>query len=104
MARGRKTSLMLRLTPAERQILLAWQRSTTLPAGLVRRSRSVLLLAEGVPMPALATTVGISRRFAYKWAERFVQESLAGPVDKVGRGPRHGPCLPALTALNDLGA
>ena len=44
MARGRKTSLMIRLTPAERQTLLAWQRSTTLPAGLVRRSRIVLLL------------------------------------------------------------
>jgi DNA invertase Pin-like site-specific DNA recombinase len=95
---------MIRLTPAERQTLLAWQRSTTLPAGLVRRSRIVLLLADGVTITAIATTVGISRRFVYKWAERFVQESLEGLVDKLGRGPRHGPRPPALTALTDIGA
>jgi transposase len=57
-----------------------------------------------VPITAIATTVGISRRFVYKWAERFVQESLEGLVDKLGRGPRHGPCSPALPALNDIGA
>ena len=39
MARGRKTSLTIRLTPAERQTLLAWQRSTTISAGLARRGR-----------------------------------------------------------------
>ena len=32
MARGRKTSLPLALIPTERQTLLAWQHSTTIPA------------------------------------------------------------------------
>jgi len=43
MARGRKTSLVIRLTPAVRQTLLAWQRSTLIPAGRARRGRMILL-------------------------------------------------------------
>jgi DNA-binding NarL/FixJ family response regulator len=66
MARGRKTSLTIRLTPAERQTLLAWQRATAIPAGLARRGRIVLLLADGMTITAIAATVGISRRFVYK--------------------------------------
>ena len=48
MARGRTTSLTISLTPAERQTLLAWQRSTTITAGLARRGRIVLLRADGM--------------------------------------------------------
>jgi hypothetical protein len=38
MARGRTTALTISLTPEERQTLLAWQRSTTIRAGLRRRT------------------------------------------------------------------
>jgi CRP-like cAMP-binding protein len=86
MVRGRHTSITIRLTPAQRQRLLAWQRSTTIPAGLARRGRIVLLLADGVTITDIAATVGISRRFVYKWARRFLQEGLAGLADKPGRG------------------
>ena len=48
MARGRKTSLTIHLTPAERRTLLAWQRATTIPAGLARRGRIILLLSDGM--------------------------------------------------------
>jgi CRP-like cAMP-binding protein len=88
MARGRKTSLTIRLTPAERQTLLAWQRATAIPAGLARRGRIVLLLADGMTITAIAATVGISRRFVYKWVQRFVQEGLEGLADKPGRRHR----------------
>jgi CRP-like cAMP-binding protein len=88
MARGRKTSLTIRLTPAERQTLLAWQRATRIPAGLARRGRILLLLADGMTITDIATTVGISRRFVYKWVQRFVQEGLAGLADKPGRRHR----------------
>ena len=90
MARGRKTSLTIRLTPAERQTLLAWQRATAIPAGLARRGRIILLLADGVPLTAIAAMVGISRRFIYKWARRFLEQGLAGLADKPGRGSRRG--------------
>jgi hypothetical protein len=72
MARGRKTSLKITLTPAERRTLLAWQRSTTIRAGLCRRAQIILLVAEeGRSITAIAATVGISRRFVYKWAHDF---------------------------------
>ena len=86
MARGRKTSLTLTLTPAERQTLLAWQRAPTLSAGLVRRARMILLVADGIPITDIAAMVGISRRFVYKWARRFHEQRLEGLADKPGRG------------------
>ena len=88
MARGRITALTIRLTPAERRTLVAWQRATTISAGRARRGRIILLLADGVPITAIATTVGISRRFVYKWAKRFLQYGVEGLADKPGRGHR----------------
>ena len=86
MARGRKTSLTLALTPEERQTLLAWQRSTTIPAGLARRGRIILLVAEGMAISHIAALVGSSRRLIYKWAKRFLHERVAGLADLPGRG------------------
>jgi transposase len=97
MARGRKTALLIRLTSAERQTLLAWQRATTISAGRVRRGRIILLVADGVPITEVAHAVGISRRFVYKWVQRFQQAGLAGLVDEPGRGRRREPRQPALT-------
>ena len=88
MARGRKTSLTIDLTPEERQTLLAWQRSTTIHAGRARRGRIILLVADGVPIAHIADTVGIGRRFVYKWAKRFLHERVAGLTDRQGRGIR----------------
>ncbi len=91
MARGRKTALRIGLTIAERHSLLTWQRSTTIPAGRARRGRIILLVADGVPISHIAETVGISRRFVYKWATRFLEQGLEGLVDKPGRGHRAMP-------------
>jgi transposase len=86
MPRGRKTSFTIHLTPAQRQTLLAWQRSTTISAGLARRSRSILLLADGVTITDIAAAVGLSRRHIYKWVQRFLQQGLEGLHDKPGHG------------------
>ena len=86
MARGRRTSLTIRLTPAERLTLLAWQRATTISAGLARRARILLLLADGVTITDIAAMVGMSRRHVYKWIQRFLHEGLQGLADKPGRG------------------
>ncbi len=42
----------------------------------------ILLMADQVPIAHIAATVGISRRCVYKWAQRFLQEGLAGLADK----------------------
>ena len=89
--RGRHTSLVIHLTAEERQTLTAWQRSTTIRAGHARRGRIILLLADGVPLSHIADTVGISRRFVYKWVQRFLQHGIEGLADKPGRDHRRMP-------------
>lgn len=86
MAQGRHTALTIVLTAHERRTLTAWQCSPTIPAERARRGRIILLLADGVPIVHIATTVGISRRFVYKWAKRFLEHGTAGLADKPGRG------------------
>ena len=104
MARGRKTSLTVPLTPAERRTLLAWQRATTISAGRARRGRIILLMADGMPISDVAVTVGISRRFVYKWVQRFMAEGVEGLADKVGRGYRRVSRQPALAEQHDVSA
>ncbi len=102
MARGRRTSFTIRLTDEERQMLLAWQRSTTIPAGIARRGRIILLMADGMPISHIAATVGISRRFVYKWVQRFLQEGVAGLAEKRDRSHRPGPRPYDLLDQHDL--
>ena len=102
MTRGRKTSLTIRLTPAERRTLLAWQRATTISAGLARRGRILLLFADGMTITDIAATVGISRRFVYKWIQRFEQEGLEGLQDKPRLGPPLGPLPYDLREQHDM--
>src|SRR5712671_5980369 len=104
MARGRKTALTIRLTPAERRTLLAWQRATTISAGRARRGRIILLMADGMPISDVAITVGISRRFVYKWVQRFMAEGVEGLADKPGRGYRRVQPQQPLTAQHDVSA
>jgi hypothetical protein len=97
MARGRTTALTIRLTPAQRRTLLAWQRATTISAGCARRGRIILLVADGIPIAHIAATVGISRRFVYKWVQRFLEEGVEGLADKPGRGHRRVARQPTLS-------
>jgi len=96
MARGRKTSVTIRLTPAERLTLLTWQRSTTISAGLARRARLLLLLADGMTITEAVATGGLIRRHAYKWIQRFVHAGLEGREDKLRSDRRSEPLSPDL--------
>jgi transposase len=61
-------------------------------------------MADRVPISHIAATVGISRRFVYKWVQRFQQEGLAGLADKPGRGQRRMPPTPARGEQHDIDA
>ena len=88
MARGRTSSLRLVLSPAEREALERWQRSTTIAAGLARRGRLILLLAAGHSQSDVAQMVGVQRGIVRKWAKRFLAQRLDGLVDAPGRGAK----------------
>jgi hypothetical protein len=90
MARGRKSSLRLVLSPEERQALERWQRSTTMAAGLVRRGRIILLLADGYSHSQVARLVPVQRTVVRKWARRFLAQRLEGLADAPGRGAKGG--------------
>jgi hypothetical protein len=86
MARGRKTSVVIDITPEQRQVLTGWQRSTTIRSGLAKRGRIILMLADGATISPISRTVDMRRRFIYKWAERFCTHGIDGLYDKAGRG------------------
>ena len=93
MARGRKSSLVVLLSTERRAELEAWQRRTTLAAGLARRARMVLLRAEGHSLAEIARQVGVAVRVVAKWLNRYRQHGLHGLGDKhrPGRPPVFSP-------------
>jgi len=84
--RGRKKTFSVTVSDSQRAQLQSWLRSTTLAAGLARRARLILLLAEGHTYKEAAHTAGLTIRNARKWALRFAQDGLAGLNDQPGRG------------------
>lgn len=88
MVQGRKTQLLIFLTPEERRILEAWQRSTTISQGLAKRGKVILLLSEQVPISDIARRIGMARGPVYKWAKRFHKKRIEGLKDQSGRGRR----------------
>ncbi len=77
MARGRPTK-PLDLSDTTREELQSLNRSRSLPSGLVRRARIVLLCAEGSSNARVAEEVGVSRQTVGKWRERFRLQGLMG--------------------------
>lgn len=84
--RGRKSSWKVELSDSQRSELDRWLRSTRLAAGLARRARVVLLVAEGQHFSQAARTCGLTIRNARKWVRRYLDQGLEGLKDKTGRG------------------
>jgi hypothetical protein len=91
--RGRKKSFSLHLTDNQRAELQRWQRTSTLPVGLVRRARLILLLDQNQPVNAASATAGLAPKNARKWIRRFLDHGLAGLKDqpRTGRPPVFSP-------------
>jgi hypothetical protein len=88
MARGRRSSWRMALSPAEHQTLERWQRSTTIAAGLARRGKIILLLVAGYSQSDVAQSVGVQRTVVRTWAKRFLAQRLDGLTDAPGRGAK----------------
>lgn len=83
-----KTDLLIELNEQERQELERLDRSLVAPHRAVVRARTILLLAAGMPVSAVARRVGRERRIVRKWGVRFQEKRLRGLEDLGGRGPR----------------
>ena len=87
MKKKRKSSaVQILLTSAEKEQLLSWSRSRTLPASLARRARIVLLAAEGLQNLEISQKVGLNRLDVGKWRRRFAANGLAGLYDQLKPG------------------
>ena len=84
--RGRKTSLRIVLTAEERIELQRRLRCTTTPAGLARRARVILNVADGLALVQVARLVGMTEKHVRKWTRRFLERRLEGLHDRPGRG------------------
>jgi putative transposase len=85
MPAGRpKTPLVV--TPDERDQLERFTRSTTLPAGLVKRAQIVLLSDEGLTNQAIAQQLRLSMPTVKKWRDRFIACGLEGLYDELRPG------------------
>ena len=112
MARGRKSSWHIVLSPEERQTLARWQRATTITAGWARRGQIILLLAAGSSQSAAAQVVGVPRTVVRHWAKRCLAQRLDGLADAPGRGAkggfsprgRHPRCAPGLRMPGSAGS
>ena len=84
--RGRKTSLRVVLTTLERAELEQRLRFMNTSLGLARRCRTILEVADGIPLSHVARLVGLTEKHVRKWVQRFLKERMKGLVDRPGRG------------------
>jgi transposase len=75
-----------RLLPQQRSELQSMLRSTNLPAGIVRRARVLLLLAEGMSIRNIQAQTGMSPRRVLAWKTNWQQKGIDGLLD----APRSG--------------
>lgn len=81
-----KIARPLSLSADERQALLRLQRSSRAPAGVVRRARAVLLMADQMSGMDVARQTGYTPVQVSRIRQRFCDERLAGLADR----PRSG--------------
>lgn len=79
--RGRKSALRVILSLDERVKLLHLVRSTSAQAGVVRRARVILLVADGAPLSHAGRATGMMEKHVRKWVRRFLELRLDGLVD-----------------------
>jgi DNA-binding CsgD family transcriptional regulator len=84
--RGRKSPYVVALAEEEQNELRRWVRTTSMPSGLARRARAILLVSEGKNIAETGRIVGMGRRIVRSWVSRFIAKRIEGLKDKPGRG------------------
>jgi hypothetical protein len=84
---------IVRVSASQRGELEALLRRQNVAAGLAKRARAILLLADGHSVSEVGRLLPMQRRHLYKWAERFRRQGVAGLQDgkRTGRPPVFSP-------------
>lgn len=81
MPAGRPKTYEVQLSQTERDTLDSFARSRSLPAGLTRRAKIVLMAADGMTNSAIADKLEVSNPTVAKWCRRYIDGGLAGLYD-----------------------
>jgi len=85
MAMGRPKAALV-LTAGQREQLEGLASSRSLPAGLVRRARIILLSAAAKSNLQIARQLGLSNATVGKWRQRFLEQEVSGLHDELRPG------------------
>src|SRR5216684_2070720 len=85
MAMGRPKAALV-LSPQQREQLEGLGSSRSLPAGLVRRARIILLSASGKTNMQIARQMGLTNATVGKWRQRFLEQDVSGLHDELRPG------------------
>lgn len=90
-------TMLLQLSADDRRVLTGMLRATTLSAGLVRRARVILALADGQTYAEIGATLGVTDTFIARWKQRVVDGGIAalGDLPRSGRPDRLDPKVEA---------
>jgi putative transposase len=83
---GGRPRAVLTVSEPDRQQLEAVAFSRSLPSGLVRRARIVLLPTDGIPNKEIAARREASQPTVGKWRRRFREQGIAGLHDELRSG------------------
>jgi transposase len=75
MGQGRHTEIVIRAEARDLAVLQKYMEP-------YQRSFAVLLLMEGMSIADISRTVGMSRKFVYKWIRRFQKNGIDGLRDQ----------------------
>jgi hypothetical protein len=71
-------SVSLRLTPEQVAELTTLVRSTSAPAGVVRRAQIVLALEEGESYTSISNRLRVPPSTIHRWKKRYSEQGIAG--------------------------
>ena len=88
-----KRQQVVSVSEKQREELDALLRRPSTAAGLAKRARAIVLLAEGASVSETSRLVSMERRHLYKWIDRFREQGVAGLTDakRSGRPPVFSP-------------
>ena len=91
------TTMDLMLSADDRRVLTGMVRATTIAAGLARRARVILALADGQSYADIRAAVGVTDAYIARWKQRVVGGGLPALSDlpRSGRPDRLDPRLEA---------
>lgn len=91
------STMSLTLSAEDRRVLSGMLRATTISAGLARRARVILALADGESYATIGARLGVTDTYIARWKKRVVEGGLPalGDLPRSGRPDRLDPRLEA---------